>query len=225
MKQYLVIGLGSFGTSVAKTLYRAGEEVIGIDINEAIVQETVNNDEIENALSLDATDETQIKKLDVHTFDTVFVCVGAVEPSILITLNLKELGVKKIIVKAISKKHRKLLEKIGADQVIYPEEYMGKRIAMVAMEPNMIEHLRFSQDFLLAEVKTPQEFWNKTLIEADVRKKYNINIVGIKKQSGDLISNPDGNTVLEKGDVLIVVTDSKTANKMSEALKKDFKED
>lgn len=225
MKQYLVIGLGSFGTNVAKTLYEAGEEVIGIDINENIVQEMINADRIENAFSLDATDENQVKKLDIPTFDIIFVCIGAVEPSLMIVLNLKELGAKKIIVKAANQKHRKLLEKIGVDQVIYPEEYMGKRAALIAMEPNMIEHLRFSQNFLLAEVKAPYEFWNKNFIELEIRKHYNINVVGIKKTDGRFLSNPKATTVIEKDDILIVITDAKTANQMSDILKKEFRKD
>lgn len=147
MKQYLVIGLGSFGTNVAKTLYEAGEEVVAIDSKDYIVQEAINSNYLENGLIMDATDDTQLKKLGISNFDIVFVCIGAVEPSMMICLNLKELGVKNLIVKASSKKHRKLLEKIGANQVIYPEEYMGRRAALVAMEPNMIEHLRFSQNF------------------------------------------------------------------------------
>ena len=206
-------------------MYESGEEVVGIDINETIVQEAINNDYLENALVLDATDEVQLKKLDVQSFDVVFICVGFIEPSIMITLNMKEIGVKKIIVKAINGKHRKLLEKIGADQVIYPEEYMGKRTALVAMEPNMIEHLRFSQDFLLVEVKAPLEFLGKNFIELDIRKNYNINVIGIKKISGKFIPNPTATTIIEKDDTLIVVTDTKSANKISNILKKEYKED
>lgn len=224
MKQYLVIGLGSFGSSVLKTLYEAGEEVLGIDSEETEVQEIVNANYADNAIILDATDEKQLEKIGVKNFDIVFVCVGAIEPSIMITLNLKELGVKKLIAKASSKKHRKLLEKVGANQVIYPEEYMGKRTALIAMEPNMIEHLRFSQDFLLAEIKAPSIFWEKTILEANIRQNYNVNIVGIKKTSGKLIPNPTASTKLEKDDILIVVTDSKTANKLNGLIKKELKE-
>ena len=205
MKQYLVIGLGSFGTNVAKTLYEAGEEAVGIDADENIVQEIINSEHLENAFSLDATDEIQLKRLDIQAFDIVFVCIGAVEPSMLITLNLRELGAKKIIVKAGNTKHRKLLEKIGVDQVI--------------------EHLRFSQDFLLAEIKAPYEFWDKNFIEAEIRKYYNINVVGIKKPDGRFLANPRATTVIEKDDILIVITDAKTANQMSNILKKEFKED
>ena len=215
MKQYLVIGLGSFGSTVAKTLYEAGEEVVGIDVQDCVVQELINANTLENGLILDAADDTQLRKIGVRNFDTVFVCVGAVEPSMMICLNLKELGVQNIIVKASSKKHRKLLEKIGASQVIYPEEYVGKRTALIAMEPNMIEHLRFSQDFLIVEVKAPTIFWDKTLMESEIRKKYN----------GRFIPNPNPNEKIEENDILIVITDSKTANTLNGLVKKEFNED
>lgn len=224
MKQYLVIGLGSFGSTVAKTLFEAGEEVVGIDVQDYVVQELINANVLENGLILDATDDTQLKKLGVTNFDTVFVCVGAVEPSMMICLNLKELGVQNLIVKASSKKHRKLLEKIGANEVIYPEEYVGKRTALVAMQPNMIEHLRFSQDFLIVEVKAPTIFWDKTLMESEIRKRYNSNVVGIKKHNGRFVPNPNPNEKIEENDILIVVTDSKTANALNGLVKKEFKE-
>lgn len=225
MKQYLVIGLGSFGSSVVKTLYEAGEEVVGIDSKDYIVQELINNNVLENGLILDATDDTQLEKIGISNFDTVFVCIGALEQSMMICLNLQELGVKKLIVKASSKKHRKLLEKIGVDQVIYPEEHMGRRIALVAMEPNMIEHLRFSQDFLIVEIKAPAFFWGQTLIESQIRKKYNVNVVGIKKYTGKFIPNPGAQEKIEENDILIVVTDSKTAKALNGLIKKEFKED
>lgn len=221
MKQYLVIGLGSFGTNVVKTLYEAGEEVVAIDAKDYVVQEVVNSNFLENGLILDAADETQLQKLDIPNFDIVFVCIGAVEPSMMVCLNLKELGAKKLIVKASSEKHRKLLEKIGANQVIYPEEYMGRRAALVAMEPNMIEHLRFSQNFLIVELKAPKEFFGKTLIESEVRKKYNVNVVGIKRNNNKFIPNPTPDTKIEENDILIVTTDSKTAGRLREEFKED----
>lgn len=225
MKQYLVIGLGSFGSTVAKTLYEAGEEVVGIDVQDCVVQELINANTLENGLILDAADDTQLRKIGVRNFDTVFVCVGAVEPSMMICLNLKELGVQNIIVKASSKKHRKLLEKIGASEVIYPEEYVGKRTALIAMQPNMIEHLRFSKDFIVVEVKAPTIFWDKTLMESEIRKKYNTNVVGIKKYNGRFIPNPNPNEKIEENDILIVITDSKTANTLNGLVKKEFNED
>ena len=215
MKNYLVIGLGRFGTSVTKTLYDADCEVLAIDTNEELVQEAINNNIVDNALILDATDENALKEIGASNFDIAFIGIGSnIQASIMATLNLKELGVKKIIAKAVTKSHGKVLKKIGADEVVYPEEYMGTRIAMLAMEPNMIEHLRFSKDFLLVEFKAPPSFLGKNLMELGVRDLYNINIVGIKKSNGDLNSSPRATSVIEKGDTLLVITNSKTAREL-----------
>lgn len=212
MKQYLVIGLGRFGTSVAQTLYESNEEVLAIDASEEKVQDCINDNIVDNAVVIDATDVKSLKELGVSNYDIAFVCVGEIEPSIMITLNLKELGVRKIIAKAVTKSHGKVLAKIGANKVIYPEEYMGRRVAQLAMEPNLVEHLRFSSDFLLLEVKAPSMFWGKSIIELDIRKKYNSNVVGIKKEDQSFNPNPLATTVIEKGDILLVITDSKTAD-------------
>ncbi|WP_319205028.1 TrkA family potassium uptake protein [uncultured Ilyobacter sp.] len=216
-KQYLVIGLGRFGTSVAKTLYEAGEDVLAVDIDEDLVQEAVNNSIVDNAVTLDVADERAMKEIGAGNFDVAFVCIGSnLQSSIIITLILQEMGVKNIIAKAVSKSHGKVLGKIGATKVIYPEEYMGKRVALLAMEPNMIEHLRFSQDFLLVEIKAPSIFWDKTLMELGIRNKYNVNIVGIKKVSGTLDPTPRADTVIEKDDILLVITDAKTAKQLED---------
>ena len=212
MKQYLVIGLGRFGTSVAQTLYESNEEVLALDIDEELVQEAINSNIVDNAVVMDATDVKSLKELGVSKYDIAFVCTGDIEPSIMITLNLKELGIEKIIAKAVSKSHGKVLAKIGATKVIYPEEYMGRRVAQLAMEPNMIEHLRFSSEFLLLEVKAPSVFWGKTMVELDIRKKYNVNVVGIKKEDQSFKPNLSADTLIEKGDVLLVITDNKTAD-------------
>ncbi|WP_372712896.1 TrkA family potassium uptake protein [Ilyobacter sp.] len=216
-KQYLVIGLGRFGTSVAKTLYEAGEDVLAVDIDEDLVQEAVNNNIVDNAVTLDVADERAMKEIGAGNFDVAFVCIGSnLQSSIIITLILQEMGVKSIIAKAVSKSHGKVLGKIGATKVIYPEEYMGKRVALLAMEPNMIEHLRFSQDFLLVEIKAPSIFWDKTLMELGIRNKYNVNIVGIKKSNGLLDPTPRADSIIEKDDILLVITDAKTAKQLED---------
>lgn len=212
MREYLVVGLGRFGTSIAQTLYESNEEVLAIDVDEELIQEAINGNIVDNAVIVDATDMKSLKELGVSNYDVAFVCTGDVEASIMITLNLKELGIEKIITKANSKSHGKVLAKIGATKVIYPEEYMGRRVAQLAMEPNMIEHLRFSSEFLLLEVKAPSVFWGKTLIQLDIRKKYNVNIVGIKKENQSLTPNPSADSLIEKGDILLVITDTKTAD-------------
>ena len=210
MKQYLVIGLGRFGTSVAKTLYEAGENILGIDVSEELVQDRINNNILKNAIIGDASDGKILKDIGAENFDVAFVCIGDIEASVMIALNLKELGIKSIIAKAINKKHGKVLTKIGATEIVYPEEHMGKRIAELTMNTDIIEHLKFTDNFVLVEVKAPSIFWNNSLIKLDVRNKYNINIVGIKKSKWEFLPNPTANVVIEEGDILVIITDKKT---------------
>ena len=218
MKQYLVIGLGRFGTSVAKTLYEAGENILGIDVSEELVQDRINNNILKNAIIGDASDGKILKDIGAENFDVAFVCIGDIEASVMIALNLKELGIKTIIAKAINKKHGKVLTKIGATEIVYPEEHMGKRIAELTMNTDIIEHLKFTDNFVLVEVKAPSIFWNNSLIKLDVRNKYNINIVGIKKSKGEFLPNPTANVVIEEGDVLVIITDKKTVESFNKLI-------
>lgn len=218
MKQYLVIGLGRFGTSVAKTLYEAGENILGIDVSEELVQDRINNNILKNAIIGDASDGKILKDIGAENFDVSFVCIGDIEASVMIALNLKELGIKSIIAKAINKKHGKVLTKIGATEIVYPEEHMGKRIAELTMNTDIIEHLKFTDNFVLVEVKAPSIFWNNSLIKLDVRNKYNINIVGIKKSKGEFLPNPTANVVIEEGDVLVIITDKKTVESFNKLI-------
>ena len=218
MKQYLVIGLGRFGTSVAKTLYEAGENILGIDVSEELVQDRINNNILKNAIIGDASDGKILKDIGAENFDIVFICIGDIEASVMIALNLKELGIKSIIAKAINKKHGKVLTKIGATEIVYPEEHMGKRIAELTMNTDIIEHLKFTDNFVLVEVKAPSIFWNNSLIKLDVRNKYNINIVGIKKSKGEFLPNPTANVVIEEGDVLVIITDKKTVESFNKLI-------
>ena len=218
MKQYLVIGLGRFGTSVAKTLYEAGENILGIDVSEELVQDRINNNILKNAIIGDASDGKILKDIGAENFDVAFVCIGDIEASVMIALNLKELGIKSIIAKAINKKHGKVLTKIGATEIVYPEEHMGKRIAELTMNTDIIEHLKFTDNFVLVEVKAPSIFWNNSLIKLDVRNKYNINIVGIKKAKGEFLPNPTANVVIEEGDILVIITDKKTVESFNKLI-------
>ena len=218
MKQYLVIGLGRFGTSVAKTLYEAGENILGIDVSEELVQDRINNNILKNAIIGDASDGKILKDIGAENFDVAFVCIGDIEASVMIALNLKELGIKSIIAKAINKKHGKVLTKIGATEIVYPEEHMGKRIAELTMNTDIIEHLKFTDNFVLVEVKAPSIFWNNSLINLDVRNKYNINIVGIKKAQKEFIPNPTANVIIEEGDILVIITDKKTVESFNKLI-------
>ena len=218
MKQYLVIGLGRFGTSVAKTLYEAGENILGIDVSEELVQDRINNNILKNAIIGDASDGKILKDIGAENFDVAFICMGDIEASVMIALNLKELGIKTIIAKAINKKHGKILIKVGATEIVYPEEHMGKRIAELIIDTDIKERLKFSDNFVLVEVKAPSTFWNNSLINLDVRNKYNINIVGIKKAQEEFIPNPTANIIIEEGDILVIITDKKTVESFNKLI-------
>lgn len=212
MKQFLVVGLGRFGSSVAKTLYDHGENVLALDKSEALVQEVINSNQIDNAVIVDATDINALKNLGVSNFDVAFVCIGTnIQNSILITMILKELGIPKVIAKALAETHGKVLAKVGADEVVFPESYMGHRVALSEIEPNIIEHIKFSDDHILVEINAPSKFYNKTLEKLKLRGKYKINIIAIKKADGSMEISPMGDSVVEEGDTLIVITDTHTA--------------
>jgi len=196
MKQYLVIGLGRFGTSVAKTLYEAEKNVLAIDIDEELVQEKIDANIIKNAVIGDPSDEKVLKDIGAENFDVAFICIADIEASVMIALNLKELGIKTIIAKAINKKHGKILIKVGATEIV--------------IDTDIKERLKFSDNFVLVEVKAPSTFWNNSLINLDVRNKYNINIVGIKKAQEEFIPNPTANIIIEEGDILMIITDKKS---------------
>ena len=199
MKNFLVIGLGEFGKSVAKTLYRNKATVLVIDARENLIKQALNEGIIEEAIILDATDEIALKKVVRDDFDTAFVSVGDnIQASILITLQLKELGVKNIICKAVNHTQEKVLYKIGATQVVFPEESMGEKVAYSV--------LRFAEDYFIYEVKVPKTYVGKSLMELNLRHKYEINILAVKHSDGKMNVTPDPNIKLNKDDLLIILS-------------------
>ena len=176
MKSFLVIGLGEFGKSVAKTLYKNKSTVLAIDSNEELIKQALNEGIIDDAVILDATDEIALKNVVKDDFDMAFVSVGDnIQASILITLHLKELGLKEIICKAVNHTQGRVLEKIGATQVVFPEESMGEKIAYSMLHPTIIEYFKFSEDYFIYEVKIPKSYIGKSLMELNLRHKYEIN--------------------------------------------------
>jgi len=217
MRQYLVVGLGRFGSSVAETLYKAGESVLAIDVDEDRVQEAINKDIIDNAVEVDCTDEKSLADLGINNFDVAFVSIGTnIQSSILITLTLKEMGIKRIICKAVNRAHGKVLEKIGADEIVFPETYMGQRVALQEMKPNIIEHLKFSEEFLIIEVKAPKSFVERDLLGLDLRKIYNLNVIAIRSAEKNKVIIPSADTIINEGDTLVIATDAKTARELEE---------
>ena len=210
MEGYLVIGIGRFGKSVARTLYENNKTVLAIDENEEVIQQIIDNQLVGDAVVLNATDENALKKVINNDFDTAFVCIGTdIQSSILITVTLKELGITKIICKARTEKQGKVLEKIGADIVVYPEKEMGEALAKKVMNPKLTDYFRFSEEYNIFEIEAPAEFIGKNLKELDLRNRYEMNIIGIKQGKENLNISPHSGTVIEKGNILLVITDSK----------------
>ncbi|ATA68988.1 potassium channel family protein [Capnocytophaga cynodegmi] len=206
MKNYLVIGLGEFGKSVAKTLYKNKATVLAVDMSEELIRQALDERIIDDAIILDATDEIALKNVVKDDFKTAFVSVGDnIQASILITLYLKELGVKNIICKAVNHTQGRVLEKIGATQVVFPEESMGEKIALTVLRPTVIEYFKFSEDYFIYEIKIPNNYVGKTLKDLNLRRKYDVNILAVKHSDGKMNVTPNPETKLNQEDLLIIL--------------------
>lgn len=213
-RQFAVIGLGRFGSSVADTLYNQGYEVLAIDVDEERVQ-TFSN-EVTHVVQADTTEEEALRALGIWNFDVVVVAIGEdIQANLLTTLLLKELGVKYIVAKAQNPLHGKMLEKIGADRVIYPERDMGQRVAHNLVSTNVLDYIELSPELGIVEVTAPEIFEGKTLAETNLRAEFGINVVAIKR--GDKIQiPPQPDHLINKGDVLIVVGGNKGIRRLEE---------
>jgi len=213
-KQFAVIGLGRFGSSLARTLFKSGYEVLAVDFDEELVQKF--SEEVTHVVQADTTDENTLRALGIRNFDVVVVAIGAdIQANILTTLLLKELGVDFIVAKANSELHGKMLEKIGADRVIYPERDMGVRVAHNLMSNNVLDYIELSPSLSLVEVTAPQDLVGLSLAEANLRASCGINVVAIKR--GDqLILPPLPSENIREDDVLIVVGGKAGVQKMEE---------
>ncbi|RDU36523.1 TrkA family potassium uptake protein [Neobacillus piezotolerans] len=203
VKQYAVIGLGRFGTSLAGNLLQAGQEVLGVDVNEERVEDAQSA--VTHAVIADSTDPEALKSIGIRNFDTVIVAIGNdIQASILTVLLLKEEGVKKVIAKALNKPHGQVLDKVGADWVIFPERDMGERVAHMLLSPNVLNFIELSKEYSVEEIKVPASMTNRTLRELDVRAKYNLSVIAIRHGKNINIS-PSPDETIEEGDVLVVI--------------------
>ena len=202
-KQYMVIGLGHFGMSVAKTISDNGYEVLGIDCDANKVQEA--SEFLTHAIKMDINDEGALKDAGMSNFDVVIIAVGSsLEASIIAALTAKELGIGYIVAKAKSLIHKKALLKIGVDRVILPEKEMGVRVANSLIFGNFVELIEISEDYGIAEIEPLKEWIGKKLLETDIRSKYGFNVVAVKRND-ELEAAPAADTIFEKGDILLVL--------------------
>lgn len=203
MKQFIVIGLGRFGSSIAKTLYNLGHDVLGIDTDDDIIQNIA--DSITHAVQADATDENTLKALGVRNFDVGIVSIGNdIQASILVTLILKEIGMKYVVAKAQNHLHGKVLYKIGADRVVFPERDMGIRVAHNLVSSNILDYIELSPSFSIVEIASIPIWFDKSLRELEMRAKHGLNVIAIKR-NGEVLVSPHGDDVIKPGDVLVVV--------------------
>ena len=205
-KQVCVIGLGRFGSTVARELYQSGHDVLAIDIDEAKIQDTLGH--VTYAVRADASSESVLKELDVADFDVAVVSLGSdnIQTSILVTVLLKSLGVPFIIARAADELHGSTLERIGADKVVYPEAESGRRAAHVGFDPGVIDYMPIVPNFGITKVRPPEEMFRHTLEEvglAGSKDKYNISVLAIRR-GRSYIMHPAKDEEIKPGDVLIV---------------------
>lgn len=220
-KQFLIIGLGRFGSSIAKTIYELGHDVLAIDKDEEKVQEI--SDYVTHAVQMDSTDESILKTLGVTNFDVAVVTIGSnLQDSVMATLILKELGVKYIIAKANNELHAKVLTKIGADKVVLPERDMGTRVAHNLVSSNILDYIELSEEYSILEIEAIKEWFNKSLKEIEIRKKYGINVVAIKRGEKVNIS-PSAEDIIKENDVLVALGSAKDLNKFESMISRKNK--
>lgn len=202
-KQFAVIGMGRFGTSVASTLYAMGYEVMAVDSDAERIQDVI--DVVTHGVQADATDEDALRALGIRNFDVVVVAIGQdIQASILTTLILKEMGVPMLVVKAQNELHGKVLNKIGADKVIFPERDMGIRVAHRLISPNIMDMIELSDEYSIIEMTAPKEMIGKNLRQLDIRAKYGCNVMAIKNKHEMNIA-PNAEDQISEGDILVVV--------------------
>lgn len=201
--QYAVIGLGRFGLSLAKELVALGYEVLGIDKNEEIVENA--KEFLTHAIMADTIDEECLRSIGIRNFDSVVVAIGDdLQSSTLTVILLKDLGVKYVAAKALSELHGKVLTKVGADRVIFPERDMGIRVAHQLVTPNLLDYIELSSKYSIAELIATKRLSGLSLKQLDTRARYGCSIVAINKKH-DLIVAPSAEDVLQEGDVMVVI--------------------
>jgi trk system potassium uptake protein TrkA len=203
MKQFAIIGMGRFGSSIARTLYSLGNDVLAIDYIEERIQDV--SDYVTHAVVADATDEQTLIALGLRNFDTAVVTIGGdIQASILICLLCKEMGINEVIAKAANELHARVLRKIGVDRVVFPERDMGMRLAHNLVSSNILDFIELSSDHSLVEINVHESWEGKSLKELDMRVNYGVNVMAIK-HGGSINISPRGDDCVEVGDTLVVI--------------------
>lgn len=206
MKSYIVIGLGRFGQTLARQLCALGAEVLAMDVRNDLVQQVA--DEVTHAVVGDAQDKEVLRALGVKDFDCAIIAIGSdLAASVLTTMNLKELDVPYIICKAHDETHRRVLEKLGVDRVIIPEQENAQRLARSLNSHNVLDYIELSEDYGILEIPAPKSWVGKTLKGLNVRAKLGVNIIAVES-GGTTSVSPSADYLIQAGDILVVLGDN-----------------
>ena len=210
MKSYIVIGMGRFGTQVAKRLYELGCEVLAIDRSSDLVQPMANL--VTQAVVGDARDKEVLRALGAKDFECAIVAIGDnLADSVLATMNLKELGVPCIVCKAHDETHRQVLRKLGADRVVIPEQEQADRLAKNLSSPNVLDYIELSKEYGIIEIPAPKSWQGKSLKELNVRAKLGVNIIAVKR-GGRINVAPAADYQILEGDIMAALGDRAALN-------------
>jgi len=224
-KQIVVVGLGRFGISIARTLYAIGHDVLAIDTEEKIVQSV--SSEITHAIQADATNETVLRELGIGNFDIAIVSIGsAVEASVLSTILLKKLGVPYVIARADNELHGSILEKIGADKVVYPEQEMGARVAQVVTLTEVSYYMPLVPGYGVARMEAPSYLVGEKLTDIGFgpKGKWEVAVVLIQREK-EIIVTPGQQEIVREGDILVVAGNNDNLEKLLQVAKKTSDEE
>ena len=214
MKRAIVIGLGIFGFNIAKDLYENGFEVVAIDKNKEIIQKI--RDFSTKAILADGTDKEVLESIGIQEDDMVIISFGEdLAAATLITLHLREMKVKTIIVKAPNEDHKRVLEKVGATDVVIPEREMADKVAKSLISPNVLDYIPLSKDYTISELVPPASFFGKTIGELHLRSKHHIEVIAVREMMPERLTMvPRAEFVIKDSDVLVVIGKEKDIQKI-----------
>lgn len=214
MKSFVVIGLGRFGTSVAEELYALGHEVLAMDREESRAQRVAET--ITHTMIADAKDETVLQSIGVRNFDGIIVCMTDIEDSVMVSLMLKDMGAKYIVAKSQSKQHSRMLELIGVDRIVFPEQDMGVRLAQTISSRRVLDFIELSPDYAIVELPLPRSWAEKTLAEIGARKQFGINVLAVRREKDKTYVSPKAEFLLKEKDILILVGENRNIRKLEQ---------
>jgi trk system potassium uptake protein TrkA len=223
-RSFAVIGLGRFGSAMAHTLMELGQDVIGVDSDEDRVRQLA--EVVSQAAQIDATDLRALKELGIQDVDVAVISIGEnIEASLLVVMQVMELGVREVIAKAVTPLHGRILQKLGVKRVVYPERDMAIRVAHSLVVPNSLDYIELSRDFSIVEVPAPKEFVGQSLKQLELRPRYGVTLIAVKRRAGDdegEVTNiaPMADEVIEAGDVLSLLGSNERLAQLSALLPK-----